>query len=566
MKNKNQSLNKENGNNHDLAIQDNIQIILQQRDSINNIQYIFKILKNIGLLLMKGHPFDDHLKNEIEPIFQYNYDSEYFILDDFVPLKKQFVDAYGEFIKLPIPRVGDDRDREKEWEEQWAIIRDYCILFVQTGVDIVAIRKGYHFIANSIPQILNSLNITWNSFNKISDEFFNQLYDLNKQYFYHFSDNISAKLKGCDDFHDDEKFESFIKDITASRESYPKDHFFRQILCEDEYTTIFNNIMNHFTSCSPTKRTVLYEHALAEHTIQKFILRICHHFTTMIDIDGIEDYILENMQTTLSENNDFSGMPNIKINGIINSVHTLYPGLTSWPIRKDIILNYTENQYNGGIFCSWKRNDENQLLIRFENFIPKEQMMKLIQNSKSNEKNTIAVIDYKDIYSGDLRIEFLEQSSVQLTNLNVYKYLNLRMAINNEERRKELEKMYDFNTKIVVCSTALLKLVRRKYTAAASPVQENEIPLINFYNNFKSDYINFTCKFFPSVIHLFWKIKASYRYEYFVKFQDIQTKELLSVFNLGSNLVGKIILKEKELNFDPFKTNCLISFFGSSLQ
>ena len=535
------------------AINDEIQGMVQNKISHETTASLFQILKYVGFLSMKGILLDNQLQSKIAMLIQNCTDTgEYFILENYIELINEYIEKYNTFSDMSLPAIGQENENLNKWEMLRSKLFELCMTFINAGVDIIAIREAYFFLRKNNTNIHKSFQISWNKFNAMSEDFFKQLYGLKKNLF-SFSDYLFKVLVNFPDIPDT-SFRSFIIDICSPRITYPKEQHFQTILVNDEYTDIYCDVMETFTECTPTRQTVLYEHALAENLINKFFWKMCQSLLSEIDISEYE--IFNSLSSNLSENNDCQGAY-IKINETIYSIHMIYPGLTSWLIRKDIIMNFPEELYNGGIFCSWKIYNDNQILIRFDNFIQKNRLFQLINDSKSYENDKIIKIHNKDVYSKDSKMEFLIQSTKQLIQEYISEGLlmSLLIKIMLSEKMKGLA-LSDIT--IITTKPWVPILAGQRVTAADISEQEHVFPLENIdiisiengaikvISSWKPKYKNYL-----SFVTLSWETNVNIMCDYWACFINPNTNEIYSTICLGGARVGSIKIESDELGFDP---------------
>ena len=178
-------------------------------------RYLFNILRDAGYMYMLGIELDSEVIQDIKHCFtKSNFTETSMIPSVFMNFSylDSVIEHYVQTAKnFPDPPLWTaELEQEDIWEDSLEDLRENGFDLIMTGFDISAVLMGAeHFIEIIGKTAFNSL---WLKFEDESKYFYHKFYFMNKEYFYHLSDDIAGLLEKF--FHlPRKKYYKFFSDI-----------------------------------------------------------------------------------------------------------------------------------------------------------------------------------------------------------------------------------------------------------------------------------------------------------------------------------------------------------------
>jgi len=398
---------------HLSTINNYAEFIEQNPQHPDNVEYLFNILRKIGYIKMMGIGAEANDWKDIRELFvketpDHGTGTPSFIMFD------DLMDDLETYLSIQTglegpPKLGEGTEEDEEiWDEKWWGLRELALELVFRGFDITAIKDGYQQIKNGTN--IRSIEKSWTNFDKKSSEYLKKLYKC-KDHFHAFSDSI-FKQSTAFPFISDEDFRNFVSEITAHQESHAKENHYQYLISEEDVQEIYYHTKLRFQDKPSAAWIYFYETALAEEMLKEFILSVC--FANQTDISGVSEGW--ELKSTLDENMP-DEIPMIRAGGKNYSVHVVSNAETGgWGIRKDRLQKFLSVpdktfQIQGALFCSMKEYPGGAIVVRFENYMERERLEKLLGQKEEVFKNFVR-LRFEEVYeSGDLREEFLQRAA-----------------------------------------------------------------------------------------------------------------------------------------------------------
>ncbi len=404
---------------HLSAINNYAEFIEQNPQHPDNVEYLFNILRKIGYIKMMGIGAEADDWKDIRELFvketpDHGTGTPSFIMFD------DLMDDLETYLSIQTglegpPKLGEGTEEDEEiWDEKWWGIRELALELVFRGFDITAIKDGYQQIKNGTN--IRSIEKSWTNFYKKSSEYLEELYKY-KDHFHAFSDSV-FKQSTAFPFIPDEDFKKFVSEITVHQESHAKENHYQYLISEEDVQEIYYHTKLRFQDKPSAAWIYFYETALAEEMLKEFILSVC--FANQTDISGVSEGW--ELKSTLDENMP-DEIPMIRAGGKNYSVHVVSNAETGgWGIRKDRLqkfLSVTDKafQVQGALFCSMKAYPSGAVVVRFENYMERERLEKLLGQKEEVFRNFVR-LSFEEVYEpGDLREGFLRTAAEDVTGL-----------------------------------------------------------------------------------------------------------------------------------------------------
>ena len=387
-----------------------------QEDS-DNTEYLFNILKNIGYLAMSGFDIENnlinrtikHLKEHKIPGRGHNAPS-YINFDNLYSAINKYESMWNEFNRLipitNIPKPGDAYDLKGQWDDMWWELYDSGLELILCGFDMEAIELGYEILNTTITNAI--WGKSWNSFCENKIKFLSLLCQKEFEHrFYLISDDINKLLRKYYVCNKNNPFITFLFDVSTTRETYAEENYYSHIICSDEAKTIYQHIKHLFKGYPSGAWFSFYKCALAEITIKHFLIRICNALE--FENTGI-------WNLTSSSANDYQYTHPVLIAGCNEySVHMLsHPRNKGWGMLKTELESFfypNRNDYKGAVFCSMKQYQSDNILVRFENYMSKEKLLRLYKMPEKEMLKDYYKFSFDDVYEKDKRKEFFQEAA-----------------------------------------------------------------------------------------------------------------------------------------------------------
>jgi len=378
-----------------------------------NKEYLFNILRDIGFLDMIGAELPEQSFKYIRKILTSEVSFTGKGAPDFVDfddLSYEMESYIWQKSNLPFPPRLNNVIQEEAWEDMWREVRGGGIGLILAGLDITATILGHNLVLDGDFKSIE-WNDCWTDFDKKSKKYISELLE-NKVSFYHLSDNVFSyltkfiRMPEC-------PFRSMLLEIAKSRESYAQERYYRQIISLQEAKEIYFKTNLKFAKYSSTAQVYFYETALAQQILKAFILKACF-------AKKEHDYTSSNnwqILTTIDEGFDCE-VPMISAGIKQYSVHMLdtpESKVSGWGIRKDRMKSFLSNDchdFQGALFCSWKKYPTGEILVRFENHMKKDRLKELMGQKEEILANFIE-LSLDEVYKFDKREEFLQEAAVK---------------------------------------------------------------------------------------------------------------------------------------------------------
>jgi len=371
-----------------------------QEDLQDSIEYLFSILMDTGYLCFKGFDLPDSIYETVTKTFgllvDMPKDMDMTSHIDITDLDV-YDESFQEFQNIPTPDMRASLKQEQDWEDLFWQFEDQALEIVNTGLKIEAIKKGYDIYSSVLSQTSNFDQI-WKSFNNIADGYITQLKSRYKS-LYPFSQAIKEMVDHYP-YLPDCSLKQIIQDIINYRETYPLEQKYRNVYSAEISDEIYLQIKDRFPTHIPASWVVLYKHALAEETLKKFIFNSLSHL-----ISPDEFHIKSSLNTDFEHQQSVLQVQNKNF-----SVHILdNRHVGGWGIQKDHFNRFFQdsNDYLGALCCSMREYPNDNVLIRFENFLPKNQFAAWVNNKKERFEGYIK-LPFSDVYANDQRQQFIE--------------------------------------------------------------------------------------------------------------------------------------------------------------
>jgi len=393
------------------------EFIEQDKNSADNMRYLYDILRDIGYLRMRNYGLNENLMNEIKELFclklphsENNAPTLFFFEDLF-----DEIDLYQNLMQNiePAPNAGEKPEKEEIWESRWRDLKDCGLKLVFSGFDITAVMLGSELLlADTL--VSDEWKQSWKTFSDNANKYLKKLYELNEQ-MPSIAERIHQELEEYN--MPDGEFFKFASDIAAIRKSCPKDNHFRYILKPEEVNELYQKAKHIFQEYPPAARIYFFKNALAEETLKHFIQKGC------IELLTNDETLQTNSKWSLQGTLD--GEPAKKTISVvpmlyagkkeIYSVHMLGPRVSGWGIRSDRLrsLLFNDEKYKGAFFCSWKEYPTEEILVRFDRFIPKAKFIELVKGAKDFIRLNIDTV----LKEEDLREKALQQATIAVLGL-----------------------------------------------------------------------------------------------------------------------------------------------------
>ena len=441
-----------------------------------NREYLFNILRDIGYLDMMGAELPEQPLEYIGTILT----SEVPSTGENAPDLIDFEDLSYEtetYIRqannlLPPPQLNNITE-EEAWEDMWRGARERGLGLILAGLDIIAIMVGHKLVLKESSKSVG-WNNCWNDFEKNSEQYISEL-SKNKEAFYCLSDDIFSYLTKFSRMPEC-PFGSLLLEIAAPRETYVKENNYRWIISPEEAEEIFFKVSEKFEKYSSTAQVYFYENALAQEILKTFISRICFAKERKRTTHPGNWQFL----TTLDEGFDCE-VPMISAGGVNYSVHMLDTPdsrVSGWGMRKDRMNPFLPNDYQdfqGALFCSWKEYPTEEILVRFDNYIKKDRLKKLLRQKKAYFKEDFfkdyIMLTLDDVYKYPLRDQFLEEAAMAAMGLPIEEREQVAVLSTNEQEERERIRQAVFIASMTVLTMIMTLARRQAYFMAMRPAQ-----------------------------------------------------------------------------------------------
>lgn len=398
-------------------IHDYSEFIDKNSENPRNIEYMFNILRNIGYLEITGLCVERELiENQRKHFIAHNSQGRgsnapsYIDFDDLMLGITRYVTMWNEFNKLMpnTQKPGESSDYDNIWDDMWWELKDCALELILCGIDMYAVTRGYDLTTQNGAIQNNIWKNSWDDFCHNKDIFYKSLcQDELIQLFYLITDDVNKFLSRNYNHEKSDTLIAFLITIAESRETYPEDYYYSHVITSDETDSIYQNIKEVFKDYPSSAWFYYYKNALAEKTIKHFLRWVCH-----AKASGIVDTW---KIASSSENNHEYKQPNLVAGHNEYSIHMLsHPKNKGWGILKDrlkILFAPNRQDYKGALFFSMKRYQTGNILIRFENYMPKEELLQLYKMPEKEILKDYYKFSFDDVYKEDKRKEFFEEAA-----------------------------------------------------------------------------------------------------------------------------------------------------------
>jgi hypothetical protein len=385
---------------HTSAIEKSCQFI--QDFPLQRTEYVFDILMDTGYLCFKGFELPDTIKRivqqTISKIDTLPEDMDFELLFDSIELTV-YDESFQNFQSKPVPDMGSSLRQEQDWEDQFWQFEDMSLDIVHTALNIEAINKGYDIIGSELTNIQN-FNPIWQQYQSLSSSYLMKFNNIREKFYAH-KIAIIDFMERFPYIHDC-TFKKIIQDITKHRETHASEQNYRRVISSEIAEEFYSQIQNQFPDHTPASWVMLYKHVLAEEALKTFI---CN---TLAGLNkDFNDLKIESTINTVFDHKQ----PAIRINNTEYSVYILENRqLDAWGIRKDHFNQFfsASENYQGALCFSLRVYPNENVLVRFDNYIPKKEFAAYINEKKELFEGYVKV-PFSDIYKEDLREHFFEQ-------------------------------------------------------------------------------------------------------------------------------------------------------------
>ena len=377
--------------------------IKQNKKSTKTVRYLYDILKDIGYMKMQNYGLNESLINEIKPLFSLPIDFK----NNSVPTLFSFDELFNELdlythltnnIKTT-PEAGKKPDEEEKWEDRWRDLKNSALQLVFSGFDITAVKQGWKLISNNTT-FSKEWDSSWQLFSDNADKYIKELCSLKEEMAF-ISDRIHKEMSKYN--MPDDIFFNTVSEIVNIKENWAEQNHFRYILSSQQVNEFYEISKYKFKNFSSAAQIYFFKNALAETALKHFIYKGCLSLLT-------KDFTDKNwtLMSTLDDDEPVQEkttvIPMVSVgNGArqeIYSVHMLGPKVSGWGMLKERLklLFLDDKAYKGAFFCSWKEYPTEEILVRFDRFIPKSRFKKLIKNKENFVRLSVdTVLQEKDL-------------------------------------------------------------------------------------------------------------------------------------------------------------------------
>lgn len=369
-------------------------------------RYLFNILRDAGYVYMLGIELDSTVLKDIENCFaKSNLTETNMIPSAFMNFSylDSVIDHYMQTAKdfQPPPLWTTNLEQEDIWEDSLEELRENGLDLIMNGFDISAVLMGAEHFKEIISK--TAFNSLWLKFEKESKYFYHKFYSMNKEYFYHLSDDITGLLEKF--FHlTRNQYYKFLSDISKLHPDHEEHIYFREILSPRTAEKIYNDIEANYDENSSVALTYFFKAALALEVLHKFIKNKCFALlsdnTYKFSIEELNRIYKKDWQLSSNfESESQIETPMLLVGNKQYSLHISDSKIKFWGMRNDpknhLALPLHNKNLNGALFCSWKQYANGALLVRFDSYINRDQFINIINNNQ-NEK--FIKLNYNNIY------------------------------------------------------------------------------------------------------------------------------------------------------------------------
>lgn len=397
--------------------------IQQDKESADNVRYLYDILKDIGYLRMRNYGLNENLMNEIKELFclklphNENNAPTLFFFEDL----SDEIDLYQNLMQNieSAPNAGEEPEKEEMWESRWRDLKDCGLKLVFSGFDITAVMLGSKLLLADT-RFSEKWKQSWKIFSDNANNYLKKLYKLKGQ-----MPSIAEKIhQELAEYNmPDDEFFRFASESAGIRKSWPKDNHFRYILRPEEVNELYQKAKHIFQEYPPAARIYFFKNALAEETLKHFIQNGC--IALLTNDETLQTNSKWSLQGTLDSEpveESISVVPMLYAGKKEKySVHMLGPRVSGWGVRSDRLKSsFNDEKYKGAFFCSWKEYPTEEILVRFDRFIPKARFIELLNGAK----DFIRLPINKVLKEKDLREEALQEAAMAVLGLQSQSEIN----------------------------------------------------------------------------------------------------------------------------------------------
>ena len=400
------------------SIIDYCNIILKNPQNVSCIEYLFNILKQIGLICMSQGKIDDKLLNSVKKLFYNKLPTS----DTHAPSFINFADLNQEadqFINISMenhPRVPMHDAEAILWEEKSENVIELGMRLIENGLMIKAVSQGEDILGlsdcKSGEKVSNAWSKSWQKFEEKSVPFINKLINRkNIENFFILSDDVLSLLAEYA-FIPEDKFQKFLYNIAAPQKKYAENHNYRKLVTADEAKELFEQVKKKYQNNLNVSLAYTFEAAMAQKAVKNFILNNC----SLLESTDDSKYgkLLTNLDMDTGSETPFI----IAGNKLFTNHIIISDGfLSGWGVRKDDdaikSLNQPESDFSGALFCSLKQYPNGAWTISFDSYKNKEQFYKLIEQGDEY----FVRLPYEQIFDEDKREEFLQEAAMAVMGL-----------------------------------------------------------------------------------------------------------------------------------------------------
>lgn len=398
----------------------------------DSIECLFNILRDMGYLLMYGSEPDSKLLNRVKKLFSVINENTAIFSPSFIDFISLEIEAewykklwlnHKDFIKDP-PTLKEDPRIEEAWEKVFNYMKQRGLELITAGLDIFAVFYSNQVLFKDI-RSSDGWQKSWKIFLEKSDIFINTLFNIEEKYFYHVSDSVYKMMCKYGEIKEiipqpAANFLNFIRSISKPGKSYAADSAYRIIISPEEAEEIYFNISCNYNDDSQgLSKVYLYECALAEKVIKQFIIKRClsEKASDKTNLLPISDWKL----LSSSDDDFYSALPMVKAGNKEYPVCVIPPRLKGFSIRNDLL----GSSLNGVLFCSFKKYPSDEILVRFDNYIGKERVFKLLRNTDAVKGvQNVTKLSFDDVYKFDKRDKFLQEAAEAVMGLQAQSETN----------------------------------------------------------------------------------------------------------------------------------------------
>jgi hypothetical protein len=387
---------------HTAVIEDFCQFIQENENPQQNPLYIFYILMDTGYIFFKGFDLPDSIQTMIKKTFTMLDNKpqkmDFTLLFNIIDLNV-YNTSFQSFQSKTVPDIRSSLSQEQDWEEHFWVFEDLALDIVINALDIQAINKGYDIIGSELTNIQN-FNPIWQQYQSLSSSYLTKFNNIREKLYAH--KIVIADFMERFPYIHDCTFKKIIQDITKHRETHASEQNYRRVIASEIAEDFYSQIQNQFPDHTPASWVMLYKHVLAEEALKTFI---CN---TLAGLNkNFNDLKIESTINTVFDHKQ----PAIRINNTEYSVYILENRqLDGWGIRKDHFNQFfsASENYQGALCFSLRVYPNENVLVRFDNYIPKKEFAAYINEKKELFEGYVKV-PFSDIYKEDLREHFFEQ-------------------------------------------------------------------------------------------------------------------------------------------------------------